>query len=126
MKKDMPVKGYQVGDTPTIEVFADGPTSPGGVRNTFVYGHHVNDYTFQLAGELNFQQGHPANVGINGLTLESVLAICLQRLNAFQKGPYPSDYNATAIMHIERGMEALKDRQREIQGINNPAPETGK
>ena len=117
MKKDMPVKGYQVGDLPTVEIFADGPTSPGGVRNKFVYGHHLNDYTFALLGELDFQHGHPAKVGVNGLTLESILAICLQRLNGFQKGPYPSDYNAAAIMHIERAMESLKDRQREISGL---------
>lgn len=115
MKKDMPVKGYQVDGITTVEVFADGPTSPGGVRNKFVYGHHLNDFTFALCGELNFQQGHPEKVGVNGLTLEAVLAICLQRLNGFQKGPYPSKYNENAIMHLERAMESLKDRQREIK-----------
>lgn len=122
MKKDMPVKGYQVGDLPSVEVFADGPTGPGGVRHTYVYGHHENDYTFNVTGKLFFQQGHPAKHGINGLTLESVLAVCQHRLTGFQKGPYPSDFNADALMHIERAIEALKDRQREIQGVTQPVP----
>ena len=118
MKKDMPVKGYQIDGVDTVAIYADGPTSPGGVRNTFVYGYPINDYEFALVGELRFQQGHPAKVGVNGLTLESVLAICLQRLNGFQNGPYPSEFNSAAMMHIERAMESLKDRQRELSGLS--------
>lgn len=114
MKKDMPVKGYQLDGIPTVEVFADGPTSAGGVRNVYGYGFHINPYTFDYLGEIRFQQGHPESVGINGVTLESVLAICLHRLNGFQRGPYPSAFNAMAIGHIEQAIAVLQQRQQNI------------
>lgn len=117
MKKDMPVTGYQIGNAKTVEVFAQGPTGPGGLRHEYVYGHHENNYTFAVAGKLNFQKGHPDQHGINGLTLESVMGVCLQRLNSFQGGPYPSVHNATAIKHITCALEALQARQRELQSL---------
>src|SRR5690606_30389469 len=33
-----------------------------------------------------FQDGPPGDVGVNGLTIESLLAICIDRLQGFQSG----------------------------------------
>lgn len=61
---------------------------------------------------LLFQDGNPTE-GVNGVSLESVLACCLDRLDCFQRGPFANPYNEHARMDIERAIESLKDRTRE-------------
>lgn len=68
-----------------------------------------------LAGShsvIAFQQGPVENDTPNGLTVEALLAICKHRLDCFQGGPYPSDYNERALIYIEQAMAALQERTR--------------
>jgi hypothetical protein len=60
-----------------------------------------------------FQNGPIAEVGVNGITHEALLAILIDRLEAFQAGPYANDYNATALSHLQSAQGALLDRTRE-------------
>ena len=71
----------------------------------------------QALGVIRFQHGHPASVGRNGVTIEALIAICHDRLKMFQSGPYENAYNETDIMHLERAIEALKDRTRERESL---------
>lgn len=59
-----------------------------------------------------FQQGPVENDTPNGLTVEALLAICKHRLDCFQAGQYPSDYNERALIYIEQAMAALQERTR--------------
>lgn len=57
-----------------------------------------------------FQNGPIAEVGVNGLTHEALLAIVADRLRSFQKGPYACKANACALTHIEEATHWLQQR----------------
>ncbi len=57
-----------------------------------------------------FQNGPIAEVGVNGVTHEALLAIVADRLRCFQQGPYSCKANACALTHIEEAMHWLQQR----------------
>ncbi len=59
---------------------------------------------------LLFQNGPIAEVGINGITNEVLLAIVADRLRAFQTGPYACRENALALTKIEEAAHWLQHR----------------
>ena len=63
--------------------------------------------------EILFQNGPIAEAGVNGITHEALLAILIDRLESFQKGPYANPYNQRALEHLVGAQESLKDRTRE-------------
>lgn len=70
-----------------------------------------------------FQNGPIAEVGINGLTQEVLLAIVADRLRAFQAGPYACRENALALTKIEEAQHWLHHRtmariQRGVEGTH--------
>lgn len=60
-----------------------------------------------------FQNGPIAEVGVNGLTHEVLLAIVADRLRSFQAGPYACKANACALTHIEEAQHWLQQRTLE-------------
>lgn len=60
-----------------------------------------------------FQNGPIAEVGVNGVTHEALIAILIDRLQAFQSGPYANHYNASALAHLEAAQAALRERTLE-------------
>lgn len=68
-----------------------------------------------------FQKGPVPQHGVNGVTIEALLAICIDRLSGFQAGPYPCAENAEALHHMEQALAALKGRTlvslaRQVEG----------
>ena len=59
-----------------------------------------------------FQNGPPTEVGVNGVTLEALLAILCDRLRGFQSGPYACDDNAEALACMEQAQTALQRRTK--------------
>lgn len=62
---------------------------------------------------LRFQEGAIQEVGVNGVQQEDLLSIVIDRLQAFQNGPFANDYNQKALDHTRWALEALKDRTRD-------------
>lgn len=62
---------------------------------------------------IRFQNGPIKEVGTNGLTHESLLAILEDRLVGFQAGPYACNANAEALAHIQAAQATLKARTAE-------------
>lgn len=65
-----------------------------------------------------FQNGPIKEAGVNGVTHEALLAILIDRLQAFQSGQFASSYNATALSHLEDAQSALLERTRERMSRN--------
>jgi hypothetical protein len=65
-----------------------------------------------LYSTILFQNGPIAKVGVNGVTHEALLAILIDRLEAFQRGPFANDYNAAALVHLQCAQDCLLDRTR--------------
>lgn len=61
---------------------------------------------------VQFQNGPIKECGLNGLTHEALLAIVIDRLRAFQAGPYACDMNAIALKFCENALECLKSRTK--------------
>ncbi len=59
---------------------------------------------------LYFQNGAINEVGVNGITHEALIAIVLDRLRAFQAGPYSCRENALAITGLEDAQDWLHCR----------------
>lgn len=89
-----------------ITVEAETDLGPGGAPHMYRcrFANSRGAYTF------NFQKGGIQEVGVNGLTHEVLLAIVIDRLEHFQKGPFPCGENAEALKHINRAMACLKQR----------------
>lgn len=61
---------------------------------------------------LKFQNGPILDAGINGITQEVLLAIVVDRLQSFQKGPYVCRENALALTKIEEAQHWLHHRTK--------------
>lgn len=59
-----------------------------------------------------FQNGPIDAVGPNGLTVEALLAVVIDRLEGFQSGPAACDENRAALLHVTRAMDYLHARTR--------------
>lgn len=57
-----------------------------------------------------FQNGPIAEVGVNGVTHEALLAILIDRLAAFQAGPYVCEENRQALVMLKQALWWLKER----------------
>ena len=62
---------------------------------------------------ISFQNGPIAEVGVNGISGEVLLAIVIDRLQGFQSGQYKCRENAVALTKIEEALMWLQKRTRE-------------
>lgn len=85
----------------------DQPGAAGACHQYMIDGEGI-DPVF-----IDFQDGPIAEVGVNGLTHEVLLAILQDRLEGFQSGPYAHLYNDLALQHIVAAQTILKKRTEE-------------
>lgn len=83
----------------------DGP-GPGGANHVYAMNWGNGAVTLQ------FQNGAIAEVGVNGITHEALLAVLVDRLQAFQKGPYSCRENSIALTKLEEAQHWLHHRTR--------------
>jgi hypothetical protein len=83
---------------------------PGGAHHIYVIDNDQG-HGERLA-ELRFQNGAIAENGVNGITHEALLAILVDRLECFQKGPYSCRENAIALTHLQDAQHWLQHRTR--------------
>ena len=55
-----------------------------------------------------FQNGPIKEVGVNGVTQEALLAIIIDRLESFQKGPFACDDNGFALINCKGALQTLQ------------------
>jgi len=91
----------------TLTVTAVDEPGAGGAHHHYAIDCATND---DAAADIKFQNGPIAEVGVNGLTHEVLLAIIADRLRSFQKGPYACKANACALTHIEEAQHWLQQR----------------
>ena len=100
-------------DTLRIQVL-DQPGSGGANHLYLVDGYdaasNISAPGANPALAILFQNGPIAEVGVNGITQEVLLAIVADRLRSFQKGPYSCKANASALTHIEEAQHWLQQR----------------
>ena len=104
--------------TPTdqaIYITADDRDTAVGGNMSHVY--HIDSVDpaagMPRLGEIRFQRGPVKEVGVNGVTNEALIAICIDRLEGAQEGPFASEDNSTAIEALKSASEALAKRTRD-------------
>jgi len=102
-----------------IEVM-DEPGS-GGANHHYAVRVHTLDGVMEH--DVVFQNGPIAEVGVNGITHEALLAIVADRLRSFQDGPFRCRHNALALTAIEEAQNWLNRRtfertQRGVEGTH--------
>ena len=114
-------------DALTINVL-DEPGS-GGANHEYEIGWHAgapgaeHSHCGPGRARISFQNGPIKEAGVNGISGEALVAIVIDRLRCFQKGPYNTEDNAQALTFLEGALEALQRRTRErlargVEGTN--------
>jgi len=99
----------------TIEYLKDPEyNAPNNYRIT-------NSKTTQYLSTLHFQEGAIKEVGVNGIFMEDLINICVDRLEHYQKSDFACRENAIAITHLETALLWLNKRtndriKRGVQG----------
>jgi hypothetical protein len=96
-----------------IDVAVMDGIGPGGAHHH--YGLQLPDGKLT---EIHFQNGPIAEAGVNGLTHEALLAVLIDRMECFQKGPFKNDFNASALFHLRETQAALHARTKERMARN--------
>lgn len=94
-----------------LDIEALDDLGKGGAYNHYAVYATVADHATKLC-DIRFQNGPPEEV-INGVTIEVLLAIVVDRLRGFQTGKFPCRQNSIAITKIEESLLWLADRSRE-------------
>lgn len=104
-------------DTLTIEVFDE--RGSGGANHCYVisgFDSSVNPSyqptTSPDSIDILFQNGPIAEVGVNGVTHEALLAILIDRMESFQAGPYNCRENGLALTKLQEAQMWLLQRTR--------------
>ena len=85
---------------------------PGGAHHHYLIDAG-NDEDDSVLGSIEFQLGPIAEAGINGVQIEHLLAVAIDRLECFQAGPFASPYNANALKFCGEALAALQRRTRD-------------
>ena len=126
------LEGHKVNpanDKLTITVL-DEPGVGGACHKYLIEGYKrtigpgEGDAPVETSVVLAFQNGPIAEAGVNGITHEALLAILIDRLQAFQAGPFANKFNAEALGYLEGAQHILKDRTKErmargVEGTHN-------
>lgn len=107
-----------------LKIFVTDEPGAGGANHRYeVAGMDTTDNPSRSAGEryvnatsmytILFQNGPIKENGVNGITGEALIAIEIDRLRSFQKGPYACRENALALTAFEEGLMWLQKRTRD-------------
>ena len=91
-----------------VNIFVTAEPGAGGANHAYV----VEFPDGKLDILIQFQKGPIPEAGVNGLTQEVLLAICIDRLQCFQKGPFACRENALALTKLEEAQHWLHHRTR--------------
>ena len=58
-------------------------------------------------------------MGVNGITNEALLAVLIDRLEGFQRGPFACDENAAMLVALQTalGLASMRSHKRDRDGI---------
>lgn len=101
-------------------VTADDAPGNGGAHHEYsistVHDPELNS-SFKIA-VLRFQNGGVAEVGVNGIQIEDLLAMSAHRLECFQAGPFACIQNQSALESIKHALATLDARTADRKARN--------
>jgi len=66
-----------------------------------------------------FQKGFPRDVGINGVRVQDVIQVAIDRIKTYQDGPLACSENEIALQAMQHACNVLdeRERRRQEQGV---------
>lgn len=108
------IKGFEVkGEALQLRVLALDNPDDSGASHQFRF---ERDDGAQV-GTVNFHVGEIepyAGKDVNGVTMEALIAVMIDRLKGFQKGDNPHKQNEFARKRLEEALKALQGRTEEM------------
>lgn len=102
-----------------LEVFA-GPDGAGGVPHFYkVYTSGADGKPIQVVAQIQLQEGHPGDVGVNGIGNQTLMLILQDFLAKANKGDFACRENSLQLTKIEEAMQWSKQREldRKQRGV---------
>jgi hypothetical protein len=103
------------------EVFAVDERGPGNANHVYEVKRKIDKIgqTIEVLSTIVFQNGPVKEAGINGIQNEDLLAIVIDRLQGFEKGPYDCVENKRALVDLYGALLHLQKRtkNREARGV---------
>lgn len=99
-------------------VTADDAPGNGGAHHHYTVSTNPGWGVSTVMTTLNFQNGGVAEVGINGIQIEDLLAISAHRLQCFQAGPFACIQNQSAMESINHALSVLDARTADRKARN--------
>ena len=103
-----------------LEIAVTDEPGAGGANHRYeITEFDVSSNASMHSGDINakhvilFQNGPIPEKGVNGLTQEVLIAICIDRLQSFQAGPFACRENALALTKLEEAQMWLQKRTRD-------------
>lgn len=101
-----------------LQVLALDPPGPGGASHHYTIGLYTSER--EELWQLDFQEGAIPEHGFNGISIEALLAICIDRLRGFQAGPFPSMDGENALYLLQNALRSMQKRtlERIARGVS--------
>lgn len=98
--------------TTTHPTLSDSPVTihRTGFFNGVFHSFRFSGYRNKTLGMLHFQKGGRATTGVNGLTLEVIIAACIDNIQGHQETDLACKQNAGILTHLEAVMQLCADR----------------
>lgn len=89
-------------------------------NNYFIFSNAFDDEYINLLTAIHFQEGPVAEVGVNGVFMEDVIAIVIDRLQQYQATEFSCRENSIAITKLEESLMWLNKRttNRHRRGVH--------
>lgn len=103
-----------------IRIIVQDEPGPGGANHHYELAYPKAGGGPRLRCFLTFQNGPVTEAGgVNGITQEALIAVCIDRLRAFQAGEFACRENAIALTHLEDALHWLhhRTRARQARGV---------
>lgn len=110
MKRE--VKNSYVKRSGPIVITADEQDEIGGCHNYLIEvntGDHP-EFPMKIGSQIHFQEGPLLQTSPNGVSMESLIAVCIDRLEGYQSGKFSCRENACAKTHLEEALHWLHSR----------------
>jgi hypothetical protein len=117
------IEDHLIAESSAVEVMADDKPDSTGAIGRYVATVTTPEGKEILSQAITFQNGPRREVGSNGISEESLMAIVLDRLRSYQETPFVSADTAEAIRHLESSLTCLQRRsiarkRRGVDGTN--------
>ncbi len=105
-------KARLVGETDHTGIYALGEKESSGANYHYsIESKHAKQNAISAIAQFHFQHGNPADQ-VNGILSVDLLHILIDHIEGFQAGPYHSEDNAQALMHLKAALDFQQKRRQ--------------